>query len=186
MRANKVINYESIIQVLGESGCPFCRFMKNYQAALLQDPAEKEIHHLCNFHTWGLAATQRAVSAAQHFLNLLQKPADVPVASICDLCVLLEIEEDRRIREFVSLLNHKLVAQWLRSQPVLCLAHGTKLKQGVPQVTVLAVESIIENYRVHLAQELRRLHEEHQTDAAKWGVLGHAAEFLVSQRGLRR
>src|SRR5580704_2087076 len=59
MRTNKVINYESILQVLGESGCPFCRFMKNFQAALLQDPTQKEIHHLCNFHTWGIAATQR-------------------------------------------------------------------------------------------------------------------------------
>jgi hypothetical protein len=57
MRTNKVLNYESILQVLGEAGCPFCRFMKNFQSALLQDPREKDIRHLCNFHTWGLAAT---------------------------------------------------------------------------------------------------------------------------------
>jgi hypothetical protein len=185
MRANKIINYESIVQVLDETGCPFCRFMKNYQAALLQDPAEKEIHHLCSFHTWGLAATQRAIFAAQILLHLLEKQADVPGTSTCDICVLLEIEEERRIREFISCLNHKLVALWLRTQPVLCIPHGMKLRQGAPQITALAIESIIENCRVRLARELTQLRDEYQSDRANWGVLGHAAEFLVSQRGLR-
>ena len=185
MRANKIIDYESITQVLDESGCPFCRFMKNYQAALLQDPGEKEIRHLCSFHTWGLAATQRAASAAQILLHLLEKQADIPGTSNCDICVLLEIEEERRIREFISCLNHKLVALWLRAQPVLCVPHGTKLRRGVPQVTALNIESIIANYRVHLARELTQLRDEYHADTAKWGVLGHTAEFLVSQRGLR-
>lgn len=186
MRANKIINYESIVQVLGETGCPFCRFMKNYQAALLQDPSEKEIHHLCSFHTWGLAATQWAASAAQLLRMLVEKQTDPSATATCDICALLEIEEDRRIREFIGLLNHKLVAQWLRTQPLLCLPHGTKLKQGLPQATALAINSIMDRYRGHLADELRRLHEEYRPDSANWGVLGHAAEFLTAQRGLRR
>ncbi len=56
MRANKIISYHSILQVLPESGCPFCRFMNNSQAALLQDPVTRRVKHLCNFHAWGLAA----------------------------------------------------------------------------------------------------------------------------------
>jgi hypothetical protein len=186
MRANKIINYESIIQVLDEAGCPFCRFMKNFQAALLQDPAEKEIHHLCSFHTWGLAATQRAASAARLLMNLIEKQVDTSAVATCDICVLLEMEEDRRIREFTSLLHHKLVAQWLRTQPILCVPHGTKLIRCVPQATALAINSIIDKYRGSLVRELRHLHEDYQPDAAKWGVLGHAAEFLIAQRGLRR
>jgi len=39
-------------------------------------------------------------------------------------------------------------------------------------------------FRKQLVEELTRLRDEYQSDAAKWGVLGHAAEFLVSQRGL--
>lgn len=186
MRANRIIDYQSIIQVLGETGCPFCRFMKNYQAALLQDPAEKQIHHLCSFHTWGLAATQRAASAARLLASLIEKPFNPDTTASCDICVLLEIEEDRRIREFISLLNHKLVAQWLKTQPVLCLPHGTKLKQGVSQTTALTITTILDRYRAYLANELRRLHEESEPDAANWGVLGHTAEFLIAQRGLRR
>ena len=60
---------------------------------------------------------------------------------------------------------------------------------GSPQsqrATDLAFSIAEAMQRGHLAGELRRLHEEYQPDAAKWGVLGHAAEFLVAQRGLRR
>ena len=115
MRAHKVLNYESILQVLGEGGCPFCRFMKNFQTALLQEP-KGEVHHLCNFHTWGLAATQQAVSAAEHFMSLLREQSGVVPGFSCTICTLLQEEEDLRIREFISYSEHKLVAQWLRSQ----------------------------------------------------------------------
>lgn len=184
MRANKIENYESILQVLGEPGCPFCRFMKNFQAALLQEPSSKEIHHLCSFHTWGLAATQRAASAAELFLKLLANH-EAAEDSGCDVCMLLRLEEDRRIREFVSCLGRQAVAGWLRSRPILCLAHGTKLQQGVPPVTAALIRSIVENLRGHLAEELSHLRDEHEPAEIKWGTLGHAAEFLVSQRGLR-
>jgi hypothetical protein len=184
MRASKIMNYESILQVLGETGCPFCRFMKNFQAALLQNPAEKNIHHLCNFHTWGLAATQRAPSAADLFLNLLAHPPDVSPASPCDVCVFLQEEEDRRVREFIDYAQHKLVVQWLRSQPVLCITHGTKLKREASPVLTSAISAVMESFRKQLVEELLRLRDQYQPDTAKWGVLGHAAEFLVSQRGL--
>ena len=41
MRANKIMNYTSVLQVLGESGCPFCRFLKDFQAAAL---AHRRVH----------------------------------------------------------------------------------------------------------------------------------------------
>lgn len=184
MRTNKIINYESILQVLGESGCPFCRFMKNFQAALLQDPKQKEIHHLCNFHTWGIAATQRAPFAAGLFADLLAKQSDAPPASPCDICILLQLEEDRRIREFLGCAQHKLVVQWLRSQAALCMIHGTKLKQGASPVIASTIGAVMERYRTRLAEDLTRLRDEYQIESAEWGLLGHAAEFLASQRGL--
>ena len=184
MRTNKIINYESILQVLGETGCPFCRFMKNFQAALLQDPTQKEIYHLCNFHTWGIAATQRAPFAAGLFVNLLAKQSDAPLASPCDICILLQIEEDRRIREFLGCAQHKLVVQWLHSQAALCMIHGTKLKQGASPVIASTIGAVMERYRTRLAEDLSRLRDEYQSESAEWGLLGHAAEFLASQRGL--
>jgi hypothetical protein len=183
MRANKIMNYESILQVLGQTGCPFCRFMKNFQAALLQDPTQKEIHHLCNFHTWGLAANLRAPFAAQLFLNLMSK-SDTPPTSPCDICILLQIEEDRRIRELLGCVQQKLVAQWLRSQAALCMIHGTKLRDDASPVIVSTIGGVIERYRNQLAKDLTRLRDEYQLDSAELGLLGHAAEFLASQRGL--
>jgi hypothetical protein len=184
MRANKVMNYESILQVLQESGCPFCRFMKDYQASLLQELGSKDIHHLCNFHTWGLAASQRASSAADLFLGLLHKQSAPASGDPCDICTLLQEEEDLRIREFISCLRNKRVAQWLRSQAVLCMIHGAKLKRDVPPVIASMIGAILENYRTQLVKDLTRLGDVPQPDAARWGLLGHAAEFLASQRGL--
>lgn len=184
MRTNKVLNYESILQVLDESGCPFCRFMKNFQAALLQDQTVQDIHHLCNFHTWGLAASLQAAFAANLFLHLIERQLDYPPGSPCDICVLLQLEEDRRIREFIGCVHQKLVEQWMRSRAVFCMIHAAKLKNSAPPVFASTIRSIVEKYREHLLKELTCLRDEYQPDTARWGVLGHAAEFMVSQRGL--
>lgn len=183
MKAVKVKSYESILQVLGEPGCPFCSYMKNFQASLMQEPGQKEIQHLCSFHTWGIAASQRVLSAVQLFLDLLAKESTAQ-SSLCDVCMLLQVEEDRRIREFLTCLQHKLVAQWLRSQAVLCLVHGTKLKLSAPPVLASAIDTIVNRHRTQLIEALNRIRDEYHPDNPQWGALGHAAEFLVSQRGL--
>ncbi len=183
MRANKVMNYTSILQVLGEQRCPFCHFMKDVQAGPLQKP-HTDISHLCNFHIWGFAAMQRVPSAAQLFLGLLDEQPRASPDLPCDICISLSKEEDMRIREFIGCVNHKLVAQWLRSQATLCLIHGTKLKQGAPPVFASTIQSVMERYSKHLAEDLEKLRNEYKSDTANWGLLGHAAEFLASQRGL--
>jgi hypothetical protein len=184
MRANKIIPYNSILQVLQEPGCPFCRFMKNFQAALLQDPATRSVEHLCNFHTWGLAAAQDASVAAGLFLGLLREQYDAFIGSPCEMCHALREEEELRIREFVSCLGRKEVKQWFRSQSVCCIAHGMKLKKSVPPVTAAAVGAILESHRKQLEEDLTKLLNEQEPDHSRWGLLGQAAEFLVSQRGL--
>ena len=88
MRTQKqLVFYQSILEVLQESGCPFCRFLKEYQAARLQHHSEHDIHHLCNFHTWGLAAVQNALTAAEVFIHLVDEPAPISSdAAACDIC----------------------------------------------------------------------------------------------------
>lgn len=184
MRANKVMNYTSILQVLGESGCPFCRFMKDFQAGALQKAGVRKIEHLCNFHTWGLAAMQRAPLAADLFLNLLQNEPRASPDRPCGICVQLWEEEDLRVREFIICLNQNLVVQWLRTQAILCSIHGEKLKKGAPPLIASTIQAIIERYRKQLVGELAKLRDDYQSETANWGLLGHAAEFLASQRGL--
>jgi hypothetical protein len=48
MRAQKqLVFYRSILEVLKESGWPFCRFLKEYQAVQFQHRSEHEIRRLC-------------------------------------------------------------------------------------------------------------------------------------------
>ncbi len=78
MRTHRqLVIYQSILQVLHEPGCPFCRFLKEYQAGRLQKRLESETHRLCNFHAWGLAAVQDAPAAAQAFIGMLGEPESI-------------------------------------------------------------------------------------------------------------
>ena len=184
MRTHRqLVLYQSILQVLQESGCPFCRFLKEYQATRLQNHPKESIHRLCNFHTWGLAAVQDAPAAAQVFIKLVNEE-DFLSKEECEICREVLAEEDLRIREFVSCLSRTDVSHWLRNSAVLCIPHGEKLHRQVPPVLAARIDAIIENYRLQLAQDLQQLRDEPESERVGWGALGRAAEFLVSQRGL--
>jgi hypothetical protein len=186
MRTQKqLVFYQSILEVLQESGCPFCRFLKEYQAARLQHHLEQNIHHLSNFHTWGLAAVQNALTAAQVFINLVDEPAPISNENAaCDICREVSAEEDRRIREFVACIHRTDVSDWLRTSAVFCIPHGIKLRCPVQPVVAARIDAIIENCRRQLTDELQSLRDKPEADRPGWGSLGRAAEFLVSQRGL--
>jgi hypothetical protein len=186
MRTHKqLVIYQSILDVLQEPGCPFCRFLKEFQAALLQKHSEEDIHHLCNFHAWGLAAVQNAPTAAHVFLKLLDEPPPPSSADVgCDICREVLAEEDLRIREFVSCLTRTVVSHWLKTAAVLCIPHGIKLRQQVPLLLTARIDTIIGNYRQLLTQELLQLSAEREVDRTGWGTLGRVAEFLVAQRGI--
>jgi hypothetical protein len=186
MRTHKqLVLYQSILQVLQEPGCPFCRFLKEYQAARLQNHSKEDLHRLCNFHAWGLAAVQNAPAAAQVFIKLVDEPPSLSQAeSECDVCREILVEEDLRLREFVSCITRTVVSDWLRGSAVLCIPHGTRLRRQVQPVVAARIDTIIENCRQQLAQELQHLRDEPEPDRTGWGAIGRAAEFLVSQRGL--
>jgi hypothetical protein len=186
MRTHKqLVVYQSILQVLQEPGCPFCRFLKEFQTARLQNHPQNSIHRLCNFHAWGLAAVQNALAAVQVFIKLVDEQAEPSKSdSGCDICGEVLAEEGLRLREFASCLRRPDVTQWLRGPAALCMPHGLKLRRQVPPVLTARIDAIVENYRQQLAQELQDLSTEPKSDRGGWGALGRAAEFLVSQRGL--
>jgi hypothetical protein len=186
MRTHKrLASYQSIVQVLSEPGCPFCRFLKQYQADRLQNHSKEDIHRLCNFHAWGLAAVQNAPEAAQVFIRLVDEPPSLSTSNAeCDICREVLAEEDLRLREFVRCLAQPDVSDWLRGAAVLCIPHGLKLRRQVPLALGSRIDAIIERNRQRLEQELEHLRDEPEQDKAGWGALGRAAEFLVSQRGL--
>lgn len=186
MRTQKQLAFhQSILEVLAGAGCPFCRFLKDYQAARLQSHSDRQINHLCNFHTWGLAAVQNALTAAEVFEDLVERATALPSDHMtCEICTEIAAEEDRRIREFVGCIHRTDVSGWLRKDAVLCIPHGAKLRRQVQPVVAARIDTIIETYREQLVQELETLRNTPEADRPGWGSLGRAAEFLVSQRGL--
>ncbi len=189
MRRHKQhVVYQSILPVLHESGCPFCRFLKEFQAERLQKHTEGQLHHLCNFHVWGLAAVQEAPDAARIFLKLVDEAAPLSNGtSACDICNEVLKEEDLRIREFLSCLHRAEVTEWLRTSGNLCIPHGLKLRPGLPPAFIPRIDSMMEACRKQLSADLAQLRDEWLPESNRigWGAVGRAAEFLASQRGLR-
>jgi hypothetical protein len=182
----QLVVYQSILQVLHEPGCPFCKFLKEFQAARLQNRSDAETHRLCSFHVWGLAAVQDAPAAAQAFIGILnESESNTNGTQECDVCKEVRAEEDKRIRELATCLHRPDIADWLRSNAVLCIPHATKLRHEVPPVLASTIDAIVQNCRRQLKEELGQLRGEPGMDRSGWGALGRAAEFLVSQRGLR-
>lgn len=186
MRTQKqLVFYQSILEVLLDPGCPFCRFLKAYQASRLQHHSDQDIH-LCSFHTWGLAAVQNALTVPEVFIHLVDEPAAISTeVAGCDMCREISAEEDRRIREFIRCIYRAGVSDWLRTPAaVLCIPHGIKPRRQVRPVIAARIDAIIESCRRQLTEELQTLREKPESDRPRWGSLGRAAEFFVSQRGL--
>lgn len=180
--------YQSVLQVLEESECPFCSFLKTFQAARLQTHARDDLHHLCNFHVWGLAAVQDAPVAAEIFLHLIDEAVLLSNGAVeCDVCRQVRSEEDLRIREFVSCLSRPEISRWFSADPVLCIPHGMRLRQKVPTVYVHRIDAIIDDCRHKLTGDLQHLRDAWlpESNRTGWGAVGRAAEFLVCPRGLR-
>lgn len=185
MRANKIEPYRSILQVLDMPGCPICRFIKNYQSLLVQQKTTLVIHHLCNFHMWAVAATQRTLTVANLFQTLLSNVDKFEIHSDCDVCIALRLEEELRIKEFVSQIDTLHIARWLRSNSAFCVMHAAELERLTSPKTAASITATMRVYRDQLGKQLSNLRANDDPESAKWGVLGHVAEFLVSQRGLR-
>jgi hypothetical protein len=54
MRANKIMRYESILQVLGETGCQFCRFMKKLRKQLVEELTHLRDEYQPDTAKWGV------------------------------------------------------------------------------------------------------------------------------------
>ena len=174
------------MQALHEPGCPFCRFLKEFQAEWLQNHPQENIHHLCNFHAWGFAAVQNTANAADVFIHLInERPNAAGEETGCRICEEVLTEESLRMHEFVDHWKQAEVALWLRNDSVLCMPHGLRLKQQATLALTARVDEIMSRNRQVLAEQLEHLRNDRGSDRSGWGALGRAAEFLVAQRGLR-
>ena len=186
MKADALAHEINIGQAMVRGACPICGVLKEFQSVLAEKVQVHAELHLCNFHTWLLARTAPAKGAAAVYLKLLEKsPAGKIAVSNCDFCQRILEQEKLQVRDLMKQMQRSIFAQWLKSQGSLCLNHSHKLQENAPLKTRRLVAEIVERARAELKQELGDfLEHTKQGDHTGGGILGRAAEFLVSQRGL--
>jgi hypothetical protein len=186
MKAAALAHEISVGQALVRGACPICGVLKEFQSALAEKVQVHADLHLCNFHTWLLARSAPAKGAAAVYLNLLEdSPAVKPKTSDCDFCQRILEQERLQLRDLVKQMQRDMFVQWMKSEGSLCLNHSRKLQDHAPLKMRRLIDEIVERTRAELKQELGDfLEHTKQEDHTGGGILGRAAEFLVSQRGL--
>ena len=186
MRANKVMNYESILQVLGEPGCPFCRFMKDFPGRLsFRTPGRTVIHHLCNFHTWGLAAhaARSACSGTLPDSSQRRNLEASPELSVRYLHLAAggRRSSNSRIHQLPATTSSLPNGYGLRRFSAWSTERSSNRVRlrSLPRRSNPSWKDIGSNsWRISKSSATIPLRYE------QLGIAGHAAEFLVSQRGL--
>jgi hypothetical protein len=172
-----------IRQYLDKSGCPVCARLKKCQSDLLGGDALADAHGICNFHAWALAKSAPAVSAAGVFLSALREAARSENA--CSFCARLSEMESQSIAALRQLLTQQRDKEWMHRFGRLCLAHALELERLVSDPEKNTIREIVQRIREELDRELASLlRNSSAADSSGGGVLGRAAEFLASQRGL--
>jgi hypothetical protein len=186
MKAAAAAHELSVGQTLVRGACPICGVLKEFQSALAEKVQVTADLRLCNFHTWLLARSAPAKGAAAVYLKLLADPSDSKEAtSGCDFCQRIRAQEKLQLQDLVNQMQRAMFVQWMKSQGSLCLNHSTKLQSHAPLKLRALISEIVDRTRAELKQELGEfLEHSKQGNHTGGGILGRAAEFLVSQRGL--
>jgi len=167
-------------------GCRVCAGLKEFQTNLIEVVGPERVSHLCNYHAWALARAAPAEVAADVFLGVLKKWREQTetVGKSCDVCRCIrdfERGEVRRVVEEFDAIEPAITSR----QETLCLFHSRMVAVSLPREKQVGIARMISRNAATLREELEALLEQSkQRRATGWGVLGRAAEFLVSQRGI--
>jgi hypothetical protein len=177
-----------IAQALTKGMCPVCAVLLHFQNSMAERMLPNGTDHLCNHHAWLAAKMAPAENAAATFRRMLQsQAAEAKAEDECDMCRQVRHEEELQLRELATLLNRKTVLDWMSQQGSICFRHAAQLKDKLPLRLQAVLAGILARTLEDLDQELSAFHERVQRgDRSGYGVLGRAAEILVSQRGVLR
>jgi hypothetical protein len=126
-----------------------------------------------------------AKNAAEAFLRLLELGVDAVPAGGCNLCSLIQDEEQTRLKELGRVLAEPEVLDWVQTHNALCLPHVTRAASFLPanrQAEILAASvKIRETAKGGLQSFLGELGRDSHSGG---GVLGRVAELLFGYRGM--
>lgn len=190
MNEAKTVFKEDVTQAFAKGHCPVCCLVAEFQEQLIAGTQRAEISMLCNYHAWMMAKGAPADRAAKVFLQLLERSKNsqgVSTDESCTFCEQLRTEEVSRLEEVSEEFKRPHSREWMKLHVSFCLKHASQLDHLLtPPMRQLLLEISIRSHN-ELKQELNILLEHlRRGDRTGWGVLGRAAEFLTSRRGMRR
>jgi hypothetical protein len=147
---------------------------------------------LCNFHAWSLAGASPAVEAVRIFHSMLeQSPVRQTSGAIdlypCDWCIALREQENEKLSEFSREMKRDTFRSWITEYGTVCLFHGRKLMKALPEPEAEVIRQILASNQEELERQLTEFDVKvRRGEKGGGGVLGHIAEFVVSQRGVTR
>ncbi len=172
--------------LFSDDACPLCGVLKEFQASYLRQPDTALLANVCGFHTWMIAKTAEAESAAALYLRLLDRgETEDSQSDRCDVCDHMRREENTRLKEFAGQVARPEVLKWLQQRGTFCVPHAQALVMYLPESLQNDVLLALKKRRAELRKKLVDLVQDaHGKRPVHGGVLGRVAEYLVAQRGL--
>ena len=193
MRPQTALSPEApVMQALARGVCPICTLLRAFQNAMIDAPHGHPADSLCNSHAWSLAGSSPAVEAVPILRSMLEAAAVRPATDVielrpCGWCEALREHEEERLTEFRCEMKRVMFADWMRQYGTICLLHARRLIETLPGPGAEVIRQIVTNNQEELERQLAAFEVRVQAgERGGGGVLGHIAEFLVSQGGVTR
>jgi hypothetical protein len=193
MRPQTALSPEApMIQVLARGVCPICTLMRVFQNAMVEAPRRYPAAELCNFHAWSLVGASPAVEAVPILRSMLEKSPSKPMSESkelhpCSWCITLRQHEDEKLTEYARELERDNFRNWVTQYGTVCLFHGGRLIKSLPESEAELIRKILASNQDELERQLTEFDVRvRRGEKGSGGILGHIAEFLVSQRGITR
>ncbi len=181
-----------MIQALARGICPICTLMRAFQNSMVEAPHRCPAASLCNFHAWSLAGASPAGETVPILRSMLENSAIEPISGPtelhpCDWCVALRDHEDEKLAEFAREMKRDSFRSWVTQYGTICLFHGRRLMRFLPGPEAEVIRQILASNQEEMERQLMAFDVKvRRGGKGGGGVLGHIAEFLVSQRGITR
>lgn len=174
------------VDISQEGTCLICATLKKFQSECVEDLRTHPPQSLCSVHTWLVAKSADAETAAKILLHILGHALERgPNELNCDMCKWVADEENRELDEFSSNLLTPAYPEWFSEHGSLCVPHARILFNQAPNELRKLIASALQKEAATLRTDLLAL-----LDGARAGIqvhpgiLGRAAEHLVGKRGL--
>ena len=182
----------SVVQALARGACPLCTLMRRLQDAMVKNVRDYPATQLCNFHAWSLAHASPARDAVTVLRGMLGETEARPVTGAielhpCDWCLTIRNHEEEKLREYSREVKRENFREWITQYGTVCLFHGRRLTDMRPAAESQLIRAVLTSNQNDLERHLAAFERRIKRGETSGGeVLGHATEFLVSQRGLTR